>query len=222
MTENNYKVLIVEDDDVQMMLLENTLKKVEVTDIKLVIEKAGNYDNAVRVIKENYPDLILLDIVLVGLSGLYIAAYITAYAINHDLPKPRIVFISGNLESKDSIVHKANLLGATFLWKPIDVNVLTNLVGKFVEEMFSKEFISEDLSKEKDSNKAAQRFTAEDMALIQNLEHYVAHLIMELQFFRTKSKDMGLGTDEERFLDEMSDIESKTIAIFNQFKKQFL
>lgn len=225
MAEKIYNTLIVDDDKTHLLLLEKTLTKLTIPEINLIVRKAMSYDQAVDSIKDDYPDLVILDIVLIGLSGLYIAAYITAYAINHDLPKPKIIFNSGGFENKEKIVRKAELLGATFLWKPLDLNILQEIVKKAIIEKFPPKSAEKELSKEEvnDIPKTMnQRFTKENIKLFKDLEHYVAHLIMELQFFRTKSKDLAFGSEEEKFLDEMFEIESKTIETFEQIKKEFL
>ncbi|MDH4128510.1 MAG: response regulator [Spirochaetota bacterium] len=222
MSSNIYKILIVEDEETQLFLIESILNKCNLPNVKFSIQKAKSYDMAVGSIKSDFPDLVLLDINLIGLSGLYVAAYITAHAINHDLVQPKIIFISGLLEEKDKIINKAKLLGAIFLWKPLDTNVLKELVVKFVinkypeKPLIAKEVVHDGI------DPFIKKFTKENVMLIRDLEHYVAHLIMELQYFRTKSKDMFFGTEEEQFLDEMSEIESKTLDTFEKFKKEFV
>lgn len=219
---NNYKILTVEDDLSQSKLLEKVIAKIEVESVSILYNHAPNYDVAVEIIQNNYPDLILLDVVLPGLSGLYVSAFITAYAINHDLPQPKIFFLTGIQDNKDNIINKANLLGASFLWKPYDIKVLQEMIKKCIIDRFQLDQTTEVVESVPKEDSLTIELSKENVELFRNLEHYVAHLIMELQFFRTKSREMRLGNEEEQFLDEMAEIESKTMVTFEKIKKDFL
>jgi len=222
MSNNIYKILIVEDEETQLFMIESIIKKLTISNTNISIQKAKSYDTAVNLVKSEFPDLLILDIMLGGLSGLYVAAYITAHAINHDIAQPKIIFVSGYLEEKEKIVNKAKLLGAVFLWKPLDTNVLKEIVKNFILEKYPEKPVVIEKEVIRESDKFSKKFTKENIMIIRDLEHYVAHLIMELQYFRTKSKDMIFGPDEEEFLDEMSEIETKTLKTFELFKSEFI
>ncbi|HEO66296.1 MAG TPA: response regulator, partial [Spirochaetes bacterium] len=132
MSLNDFYVLVVDDDHRHLELLEKILGQLEIPNVHLSIQKAESYDQSVESIKVHFPDLVLLDIILEGLSGLYIAAFITAHAINHDLIMPKIIFNSGGFDNQEEVVRKAKLLNATFLWKPLDLNVLKDAVTKAI------------------------------------------------------------------------------------------
>ncbi len=217
MSLRDFHILVVDDDHRHLELLEKTLGQLEVPDVHLSIQKAESYDQSVESIKVNFPDLVLLDIILEGLSGLYIAAFITAHAINHDIIMPKIIFNSGGFDNQEEVVRKAKMLNAAFLWKPLDLTVLKDLVTKAVLEKYP----DKSLEKVEGPPKAINGLTKDQMALIRDLEHYVAHLIMELQFFRTKMRDLSLGAEEHSFLDEMFEIETKTMEAFEKLKKEF-
>lgn len=219
-----YKILIVEDDVDYATLIEKAIRKIEMDDVTCPIEKAINYDQATQLIKNDFPDLVVLDVKMTGLSGLYVAAYVTAHAINHDLVKPKIIFVSGGFEDKESIVRKANMLGATFLWKPLDIKILINLVENHIRETYPLAEEPKAAVHEVDGivMKLIDRLTKEEQTILRDLEHYVAHLIMELQFFRTKAKDLPLGSEEEDFLEEMFEIETKTMQTFEKLKQKLM
>ncbi len=217
MSLKDFHILVVDDDHHHLQLLEKTLGQLEIPDVRLSIQKADCYDQSVESIKVNFPDLVVLDIILGGLSGLYVAAFITAHAINHDFIMPKIIFNSGGFDNQEEVVRKAKLLNATFLWKPLDLNVLKDAVTKAILEKYP----DKPLEKADDLPKAINGLTKDQMGLIRDLEHYVAHLIMELQFFRTKMRDLDLGAEEHSFLDEMFEIETKTIKTFEKLKKEF-
>ena len=223
---NEYDILMVDDDEGQRHLTYKLIEQIEIPNVKLITRQASCYDEAVEAIKEGYPDLVILDVMLVGLSGLYIAAYISGYAVNHDLKLPKILFVSGGFDNKDKLIEKAKLLGASFLWKPVDTNVFKDHITKVVLEKYPT---SPPIKDEKEIAeidgvvvKVSKGFTKDNMKLLRDLEHYVAHMIMELQFFRTKSRDMLLGPEEEEFLHEMEEIESKALETFARIKEEFI
>ncbi len=211
MPKHIFKVLIVDDDKNHLTLVENVVKKIEREDLALLIDKADNYDKAIHISTLGYPDLLILDIVLPGgLSGLYIAAHVMAQAINKNFEAPKIIFISGDVDNSNKIIEKASMLGASFLWKPLDINVLRDVVLRKIDEKYPQNPVKEELTN--------LELSQIDASLFKELEHYVAHLIMEIQFFRTKSREMNLGPEEQEFLDEMYSIEEKTIYTFNKLK----
>jgi two-component system cell cycle response regulator DivK len=118
------KILIVDDDDKNRKLLKAALRNCEYETIE-----ADNGERAVRIARENMPDLILMDIqmpVMDGISALKViraeegmkhipVIAITSYAMKGDLEK----FIT---EGFDSCITK-----------PIDVKEFIEVVEKYIK-----------------------------------------------------------------------------------------
>ena len=118
------KIVVVEDEFIIQLFISRILKN-EGYD---VIGEVGTSDDALKLIEQNKPDLILMDIGIKGTRD----GIETAKLINeqHQIP---IVFITGN--SDQSTIDKAmtvNPIG--ILFKPIDelrlIKNITNLFGE--------------------------------------------------------------------------------------------
>ncbi|NNN05173.1 MAG: response regulator [Elusimicrobia bacterium] len=91
-----------------------------------VVTGAGDGEQALAAMKERSFDLVLLDLVLPGRTGLEIMAEILS------LTRAPVVAMSG--QSDDDTRHDAMLLGATgFLPKPLDLTALCALIDALPE-----------------------------------------------------------------------------------------
>lgn len=95
-------VLIVEDDQ---FLRDLVAKKLEVSEF--VVLQAIDGGEGLALLKDHQPDVILLDMVLPGMSGLEVLQSIKSNAKTHSIP----VIILSNLGQKSDI-EKAKELGA--------------------------------------------------------------------------------------------------------------
>ena len=88
-------------------------------------------EDALEIIEEDRPDLILLDIIMPGIDGFEVCKRIKNNKETCSIP---IIFLSGN--SSESDINRANELGAQgFLSKPIDPEELKNIVGRYHENV---------------------------------------------------------------------------------------
>ncbi len=99
------KILIVEDD---AFLRELCSKKLEKSGYDIILATDGN--EALKKIKEEQPDLVLLDIILPGIEGFEVLRRVRELK-DEIVSKTRIVMLS-NLGQKSDI-DKAKRLGAT-------------------------------------------------------------------------------------------------------------
>jgi CheY-like chemotaxis protein len=87
----SYRVLLVEDDAIASMTLEKMFNELGYTEIK----SASNYNNAIGLIADWKPDLLILDVYLKGReSGVDLARQ-----ANSDRPDLPIIFITASSES---------------------------------------------------------------------------------------------------------------------------
>ncbi len=101
------KILIVDDNPVNIDFLVELLKEY---DARTVLDGAS----ALEAIKEELPDLILLDIRMPGMSGFDVCKKLKASPATKDVP---IVFLSASHDTQ-SIVHAFEVGGVDYISKP--------------------------------------------------------------------------------------------------------
>lgn len=116
-------ILIIEDDQFLASLLKNRLQR---DGFNTVIAKDG--EEAVKILKDTKPDLVLLDIILPGKSGFEVLEEIHANAKHKDTP----VLIISNLGQEEDI-KRGRELGAIeyFVKAKISIDELINKVKSF-------------------------------------------------------------------------------------------
>lgn len=109
------KILIVDDTPVNLMLLRANLKRAGYE----VIE-ASNGEDALRAVESSAPDLVLLDVVMPGLSGIDVLRSLRSrYAVT------ALPVIMATAQSESASVVEALTLGANdYVTKPLDMPVV--------------------------------------------------------------------------------------------------
>ncbi|MFV8340818.1 response regulator transcription factor [Flavobacterium sp. XS2P39] len=116
------KIVLAEDNSILLLLLKYQLEK---EGYKLLI--AVNGKEAVDLIEEHNPDLILTDIMMPFISGLEVISHVRN---NLNMKTPIIVFSSAGQEE---MVLKAFDIGATdFMSKPLSPNELVIRIKKLL------------------------------------------------------------------------------------------
>jgi DNA-binding response OmpR family regulator len=117
------KILLAEDNSILLLLLKHQLQK---EGYKLLI--AVNGMEAIDLIEEHNPDLILTDIMMPFISGLEVISHVRNKL---NLKTPIIVFSSAGQEE---MVLKAFEMGATdFMSKPLSPNELVIRIKKLLQ-----------------------------------------------------------------------------------------
>jgi CheY-like chemotaxis protein len=130
------RILVVEDDKVIQKLLADTLKAAGYE-----VLTAHNSATAVKLAREQEPDLVTLDIELAKDSpddtwdGFSIAGWLRR--LHEGRPKPILIVISGGRQP-DKIVERASKLGIyTCLTKPVDKKQLLETVAEALKSSSS-------------------------------------------------------------------------------------
>ena len=122
------RILVVEDDKVTQKLIADTLTKAGYE-----VAVAHNGASAVKIAREQEPDLVTLDIQLAKDSpddswdGFSVANWLRR--INEGKPKPVIIVVSG-LEPAKIIEQAASVGALTLLPKPIEKQKLLDVVAE--------------------------------------------------------------------------------------------
>jgi DNA-binding response OmpR family regulator len=123
--ENSHKVLIVEDDTFLGDLLVDYLKR---NNIRASVAKDA--ETALKIIHQEVPSLVLLDLLLPGMTGLEMLEQLK----NEDIVPGLSVIILSNLSQVDKIEQAINLGAKDFLVKAsFDLKEITEKVKEALE-----------------------------------------------------------------------------------------
>jgi len=112
-------ILAVDDDRAVLHLIEQGLQS-----LNIPIATATTADDALRHIEQDRPDVLLLDIMLPGTSGLDVFKRVRE--IDRRLP---VIFITSGTDS-DTAIEAMQLGGYDYVLKPLNLPALENLVAK--------------------------------------------------------------------------------------------
>lgn len=115
MTKQKIKILTVDDNIVNIKVLSQYLIK---QDYEVVTAESG--EEAIELFKTEAPDIILMDIMMGGISGLEATARIKAISGDHWVP---VIFMSA-LASEEDKIRGLDVGGDDYISKPIEFNIL--------------------------------------------------------------------------------------------------
>ena len=140
MSKAKLSIYCVDDDRISRVMMGNILKEYECT----LIESG---EDCLTQLKQNEPDLILLDIEMPGLSGLETCKQIRSLGFENVL----IVFLSAN-NSLPERLKGYQVGGDDFIHKPFDINELLNKVNAVISK---KHLLDKAHQTIKDTNQSA-------------------------------------------------------------------
>ncbi|HSQ84068.1 MAG TPA: response regulator, partial [Desulfobacterales bacterium] len=112
------KILIVDDDPVVQELIKDMLAKEGYKNIQTV----GSGEEALKMMKQNPPDLVVLDILLPGIQGYEVCRKIRAGKATVYTP---VLMMTGSILDKEKALEKSFEAGVTdFITKPIKTGEL--------------------------------------------------------------------------------------------------
>jgi len=121
------KTVLVVDDDRPM----RALCRVSLEEAGLRVLEAAGGEEALELVRDERPDLILLDIMMPGISGWEVTSALLADRSTDQIP---IIFISARRELADRV--RAFGLGAQdYVTKPFDPTALAKTVAKTLAEI---------------------------------------------------------------------------------------
>jgi CheY-like chemotaxis protein len=113
-----YKVLIVDDSKLARMSVAKLLSGLQPGWTRL---EAANADEALKILTDSQPDVVLLDFNMAGRDGLDLAD-----ELHRRSPSMPVALISANVQVE--IVNRAREAGATFLPKPLTEDALAGFL----------------------------------------------------------------------------------------------
>jgi DNA-binding response OmpR family regulator len=109
-----HKILIIDDEPINIQLLKDYLKK------DYSIQTSLNGFDAIHLVKEQRPDLILLDVIMPDINGFDVARIIKSNGIFSAIP---IIFLTA-LDSSEAEAEGLEAGGIDFLTKPVHLNLM--------------------------------------------------------------------------------------------------
>jgi PAS domain S-box-containing protein len=123
-TQNVYKILYVEDNSVNMMLMKRVIEKIP--NMEMIAAVDGN--EGLSIAMEELPDMILLDLLLPDINGFEVLKILQNNPNTNTIP---IVALSANAMPED--IKKGKDAGfIEYLTKPIDINKLQSMLKKIL------------------------------------------------------------------------------------------
>lgn len=107
------KILVVDDQLINIRLLERKLSR-----SGMQVISATNGPDAIRMTSEENPDVVLLDIMMPGMSGIDVCRHLKEQAQTREIP---IIFITAQT-SKEGKIEGLDVGAADYLIKPIDLD----------------------------------------------------------------------------------------------------
>lgn len=113
-----HKILIVDDSKLARMSVGRTLRQLRPDWTQI---EAANADDAIVMVRQARPDIVLIDFNMPGRDGLELAAELKA--IDANMP---VAVVSANIQ--DEIVARSHGAGAAFLAKPLSEHDLAEFL----------------------------------------------------------------------------------------------
>lgn len=115
-------ILVVDDTPANIDIILSILGD----DYEVAVALSG--EDALEIVEDEIPSLILLDIIMPGMDGFEVCRVLKARSESKDVP---VLFLSGNSSQEDQ--DRAKSLGAVgFISKPIDPSLLKERVKEFI------------------------------------------------------------------------------------------
>lgn len=148
-------ILVVDDEPMNIMVLSDLLKK----EYRVIAAKSG--EQALSRVKDNQPDLILLDVMMPGMDGYEVCRKLKASTETQQIP---IIFVTAMSEEEDE--EKGLTAGAVdYITKPISPAIVTARV----RSQLSLKAAQDALTRQNEILEEKVRLRTEDLAKTQDI-----------------------------------------------------
>ncbi|MFN2396449.1 MAG: response regulator [Bacteroidales bacterium] len=128
----NFRVLIVDDVPENIQVLAHLLNEKG-----LKVSYADSGIKALKAIKNNLPDLILLDVSMPGMDGLEVCERLKADKLTTDIP---VIFLTAKVDQQD-IINGLEKGAVDYVTKPFNARELTKRVFTHLELKYNRDLI---------------------------------------------------------------------------------
>lgn len=179
------RILVVDDQPMQLQVLHRILS----ADYQLFMATSG--PQALRVCKEQLPDLVLLDVVMPGMDGFEILQRLKVMPETTDIP---VFFLTAH--TGDEIESKCLLAGAVdFIPKPVNPNVVKARVKTHLKLKFQSDLLRDLAFRDGLTGVANRRYFDERLAIewgrAQRNGTALSLLLLDVDFFKSYNDHYG-------------------------------
>jgi two-component system response regulator AtoC len=135
---STYSILIVDDE---ILTLNNLKKTLEKEDYEVLVTNSG--ETALEIFEKYKPQLVLLDLMLPGISGIEVLKHIK------EIERETIVIMMSAYEILEKAVESMKLGAYDYLLKPFKINDLKNAIRRALETLSLRIRVLEHLESEK-------------------------------------------------------------------------
>ncbi len=179
---NRIKIGIVEDDIFSSSLLQHELSSMGYN----VLEPCTDYNQAITMLANNVPDLVILDINLAGeKNGIEIASYIRKHL---NVP---FIFLTGK-DDKDTLEQAKQVKPSAFLIKPFKQSDLHAAIEIAVNNF---NFADKKTQPANEENKGLN-----DIIFIKDGEYFYKVKFDDIQFLSSDNVYVIINTDQKKFM----------------------
>ncbi len=194
------KILVVDDDSTSQKLLKLILEKVGYRKIRL----SSSGEEALDLIEEEPPDLILLDIIMPGIEGYEVCKRVRTKESTGDIP---ILMVTRGATKADESIAKSFKAGATdFITKPIRSIELLSRVKASLTIKQKHDHLTDELKRRLQAEKEKEK-------LITDLKHALAQvkrlsgLVPICSYCKQIRDDKGYWNQIETYIQDHSEAE---------------
>ena len=137
-------LLIVDDDNTNLQVIGSFLYN---KNYKIILAKSGK--DALKLVENNHPDLILLDIMMPGMNGYEVCEKLKANNQTKDIP---VMFLTAKTETKD-IIKGFKTGGVDYITKPFIKEELLARIQTHINLKVSQDLLKEQAIKIEKANK---------------------------------------------------------------------
>lgn len=131
--DRRFSILVVDDEPVNIQLVSTALKD------QYDILSAMNGHDAITLLKETVPDLIILDVMMPDIDGFDVCKVIKANPLFADIP---VIFMTA-MDTHEGALQGLGLGGIDYLAKPVKVDLLELRVRNHIESKKRTDVIKE-------------------------------------------------------------------------------
>ncbi len=127
--EHPWLVLLADDDDDHALLIETALERA--ASMPLEVRRARNGDEAVEMVSQDPPDLLLLDLSMPGRSGHEVLAHVKG---SDDLRRIPVAVLTSS-DREEDVAETYGLGGNHFITKPGDPQVMEDQLRSLLKNL---------------------------------------------------------------------------------------
>jgi two-component system, sensor histidine kinase and response regulator len=180
-SHKNFKVLIVDDVPENIQVLVHLL-----SEKGLKVNYAESGTKALKAIKNNIPDLILLDVSMPGMDGFEVCEKLKNDPLTMHIP---VIFLTAKVDQQD-IINGLEKGAVDYVTKPFNANELIKRIFTHLELKYNRDVITrqnEELSKLNEVKNQLFSVISHDMKnLFNNILFGAESLEKEIEFFEKK------------------------------------